>query len=298
MRALRSTNAQTFVKIFLPLAFTVGIIILFIAMRDLAYGSRALVAYLLFCSVYIMYIASGLGISFIVFPILASIVYIEFTTPLATPFFQFFRIFLVGHASTHSAQFNIVLSAFIGSGLMEELMKSLPAFIGLLLAMQTWPSNAARGSFFRSFRCSTPMEGMMIGFSAGALFVYIDICYHVIPTSGVYAINDLTDGLDGFGSVFQQVTIGLVGHVLWTSCSGFFLGLSARHPRFLLVLLATAWLLPAAFHTFWNLAPLLHGGRWIKIAIPSLTFLACFLTAKQIGEPGKPHYASADADLS
>lgn len=272
-------------KILLPLGFTAIVLVLLVVLKDDADKSRALTAYLLFWLLYAAYICSGIKTHLIAYIFPALFVYAEFTTPFARPFFYLFRTLLPGSPSPNPSLLDTVFSTFVGSGLMEEFMKALPVLVGLYLARRPATSGKSADGYLNSLRCSTPMEGMMIGFAAGAGFVFVDTLYHVVPDSGLYVANPayFGSGLDGFFLLGQRVLQGLTSHMLWTSISGFFIGLSARHPRYLLISLATAWVLPAGLHTLWNVSPYLGGGaRWIKVGLPLLLFVACFIGARRL----------------
>jgi RsiW-degrading membrane proteinase PrsW (M82 family) len=271
--------------IFFPLGFTALVLVLLVVLKNDADKSGVLTAYLLFWFLFAAYICSGIKTNLIAYIFPGLFVYAEFTTPLATPFFYLFRTVLPGSPPPNPGLFDTVSSTFIGSGLMEELMKALPVLIGLYLAKRPTTFGKSADGYLNSLRCSTPMEGMMVGFAAGAGFVFVDTLYHVVPDSGLYVENpdNFGNGLDGFVLLCQRVLQGLISHVFWTSISGFFIGLCARHPRYLPILLATAWVLPAGLHTLWNLSPYLGGGtRWIKVGLPLLLFVACFIRARQL----------------
>jgi RsiW-degrading membrane proteinase PrsW (M82 family) len=276
----------------LPLGCTAVLFILLVVLRDGGTKGHLLASYGLFWVFYIVYVISGTKTNPVVYFVPALIVVAEFITPFATPFFYLFRTILPGSASSNPT----LVQTFVGSGLMEELMKSLPALIGLYLAKRLTTSNSPASGYLSSFRCSTPIEGMLIGLAAGAGFVYVDVCYHVVPSSGIYEPNAEYPEISpvGFILLSQRVLSGVVSHIFWTSISGFFIGLCARHSRNLVPLLLAAWLVPAALHTFWNLSPHLgNEGRWLKVVLSSATFLVCFAIARKPGPRGHGYSASS-----
>jgi RsiW-degrading membrane proteinase PrsW (M82 family) len=269
---------------------------LFIAMQSNAGKSNVLAAYTLFLFFFAAYVSSAIKTNLLIYPFPPLVVYALFTTPAATPFFYVFRTLLPGSPSPNPSLFSLASSAFIGSGLMEELMKSIPTLIGLGLARHI-------GHEKLSALRSMPMQGLLIGFAAGAGFVYVDTLYHVLPGNGVYVANVdnsafSNSGLEGYLHLLQRALSGVFSHVLWTSVSGFFIGLAARDSRSPATFLAIAWLLPAFFHTLWNLAPFLGNWvRWIKVVFPLLTFIACIVRARQIATSRDPDHASAHGSL-
>jgi RsiW-degrading membrane proteinase PrsW (M82 family) len=265
--------------VFFPLGITALVLVLLVALENDADKSRVLTAYLLFWFLHGAFISSGIKINPIAYIFPALFVYAEFTTPFAIPFFYLFRTLLPGTPPPNPRLFDTVSSTFIGSGLMEELMKALPVLIAFYLARRSTASGRSATGYL------TPMEGMMVGFAAGAGFVFVDTLYHVVPDSGLYVANSdyFGNGIGGFVLLSQRVLQGVFSHMLWTGIAGFFIGLAFRHPRFLAILLVTAWFLPAGFHTFWNISAYLGGGaRWIKVGLPLLLFVACFVRARQL----------------
>jgi RsiW-degrading membrane proteinase PrsW (M82 family) len=277
-------------NILLLLGITAVALCLFVALRSNSDKSSALAAYVLFSAFFAAHICSAIRTNLLVYAFSAPVVYALFTTSAAIPFFYLFRTVLPGSPPPNPNLLDLASSAFVGSGLMEELMKSIPALFGVCLARRLITEGKPL------LRRSIPTHGMLIGFAAGAGFVYVDTLYHVLPDSGVYVANTdnsafSSSGLEGYVHLLERILSGIFSHVLWTSISGFFIGLASRDLRFWPILLTIAWVLPASFHTLWNLSPFLGAwARWIKVLLPMVTFIACFIRARQI-------LSSSDSDV-
>lgn len=274
-RSLTSTFRR---QAIFPICVTAAGIVLLVVLRDDGTTTHVITACLLLWVFQVAYFFSRLKVNPAAYLLPALFVWAEFTTLFAVPFFYLFRNILPGTVSSDPN----LLQTFFGSGLMEELMKSLPALLGLYLARRTADSGGPAAGFFDALRCSTPMKGMMIGFAAGVGFVYVDVCYHVIASSGIYVLNIEYPHIDlgEFQRLSQRILSGVVSHVFWTSSAGFFIGLAAKSSRYLIASLLTAWLLPAALHTFWNMASYVgNDGRWLKVVISLAVFAGCFVGA-------------------
>jgi RsiW-degrading membrane proteinase PrsW (M82 family) len=281
-------------RILLPLGFTAIALVALLVLRPETGRNEMLAAYLLFCVFYPVWIATGRTAGLLAYLVPALLVFLEFTTPFAIPFSVVFRSILPGRLPPDPSLADLAVSALVGSGLMEELMKSLPALLGLGLALGLEPSlirlrAAADGSAvlrqIDPLRCSGPVQGLLIGLAAGAGFVYLDILYQVVPASGVYVPKPepVTAGMAGLAELAQHVLSGALSHMVWTGLSGFFIGVAARRPRSAALWLAIAWLLPALLHAFWNVAPHLgSAARWLKVALPLLMAGACVVAARRI----------------
>ena len=123
-----------------------------------------------------------------------------------------------------------------------------------------------------------------------------DVCYHVVPSSGIYEPNaeypEISPG--GFILLSQRVLSGVVSHIFWTSISGFFIGLCARHLRNLVPLLLAVGLYRPRCTRFGICPPtLVTRGRWLKVVLSSATFLVCFANNPETGARGHGYSASS-----
>jgi RsiW-degrading membrane proteinase PrsW (M82 family) len=282
-------------RILFPLIVTAAALVLLTLLKDTAGRTQLVAAYVLFLLFYAAYIYSGIKKTPALYILPALFLYAEMTTPIATPFFYVFRTLLPGSPSQDPTFLNAITPAFFGSGLMEELMKAVPALLGLYVARRSTASEAPANRYLDWLRCSTPLEGILIGLAAGAGFVYVEALYQIVPETGHYAANP-DNYYTGLVPLLERVRQGVLGNMTRAGISGFFIGLSARYPRSMIALLAVAWLLPALLHTLWNLSPYLDlgaAGSWIKNGVSFLVFAACLVGAKRMDARAMPLQAES-----
>src|SRR5262249_46722160 len=72
---------------------------------------------------------------------------------------------------------------FLVAGLMEELIKAIPALVGLLLALGLGLTgeNGVFHRFFRGIMVRKPMDGILMGIAAGGSFTLIETLERYIP---------------------------------------------------------------------------------------------------------------------
>jgi RsiW-degrading membrane proteinase PrsW (M82 family) len=286
-------------RILFPLIVTAVTFVLLTLLKDNAGWTHVVTAYVLFLLFYAAHTYSGIKKTPAIYILPALFVYAEMTTSIATPFFYVFRTLLPGSPSQDPTFLNAIAPAFFGSGLMEELMKAVPALLGLYLARRSTASDAPANRYFDWLRCSTPIEGVLIGLAAGAGFVYVEALYQIVPGTGHFVANP-DNYYAGLVPLLERVRQGVLGNLTRAGISGFFIGLSARYPRSMLALLAVAWFLPALLHTLWNLSPYLDlgaAGSWLKNGVSFSIFAACLVWAKRMDARAKPLQAESSPSL-
>jgi RsiW-degrading membrane proteinase PrsW (M82 family) len=286
---LRSTKINILKSgILIPLGVTAAVCITLFSLSNFYQMMYVFSGYLLFCIFYAAYVYSGIRKSIFVYLIPFVIVYVELTTSLLSTFIFVFRTILPGGEPKSPGFVSAFISMFFGAGLMEELMKAIPALIGLSIALRV-PNdtpNTQTTRYLDWLRVSTPLEGLMLGLAAGAGFIFVETLYQYVPNmvEQVTAKSGAGAGFaNGFALLLPRVLHGVIGHMAWAGISGYFIGLVARYPRSIIKLLAIGWLLPATLHALWNSSSHLGGmGIWIAGAITLFVFVGCFLKAKQL----------------
>ena len=274
--------------ILIPLGVTAAVCVLLFSLTNFYQIMYVFSAYLLFCIFYAAYVYSGIQKPVLIYIIPVVILYFELTPSILGPFIYVFRTILPGSTPEHPAFLNTFVSMFFGAGLMEELMKAVPALIGLSIALRA-PSNAANPQTSRYLdwlRVSTPLEGLMIGLAAGAGFIYVETLFQYVPNmvNTVAKTSGAGAGFaNGFALLLPRVLQGVIGHMAWAGISGYFIGLVARYPGSMIKLLAFGWLVPALLHALWNSSSYLGSiGMWVSGAITLFIFVGCLLKAKQL----------------
>lgn len=246
--------------------------------------------YLLFCIFYAAYVYSGIKKNILVYIFPCIVLYLELTTPIINGFIFFFRSILPGDTPSNAGFFTSFVTMFFGAGMMEELMKAIPALIGLVIALhftqQSTPTASLSTSYADWFKVSTPLEGMLMGLAAGAAFTYVETLHQYVPSLVVAVAKKDGAGAgfaNGFALLLPRVLQSVVGHMGWAAISGYFIGLAARYPGSMVKLLAIGWIVPSVLHGFWNSAANIGAiGIWISAGLSLILFVGCFLKAKQM----------------
>ena len=209
---------------------------------------------------------------------------------LLGPYIYVFRTILPGGLKQEGFGSAFVAN-FFGAGLMEELMKAIPALLGLLLALRLRASGKSGGKIGRGLALGGPVDGLLVGVAAGAAFILFETLLQYVPNQ-INQVLQNTKGdlgialLSGFLLLMPRVLNGIIGHMAWAGISGYFIGLAVSHPRAAWKLLLVGWALPASLHGFWNASAgsdLFGGyGLWVSAALSLFLFVSCVLKAKQL----------------
>lgn len=181
------------------------------------------------------------------------------------------------------------IGMLFGAGLMEELLKAVPALIGLVIALRLRKTRRPGNFLTRGLALEGPVDGLLVGAAAGAAFILFETLLQYVPNT-INTVMQNTKGdqgialLFGFMLLLPRVLNGIIGHMAWAGISGYFIGLAVSHPRALPKLLLVGWLLPATLHGFWNSADQLLGkaGSYVSALLSLFFFIACILKAKQL----------------
>ncbi|WP_375460412.1 PrsW family intramembrane metalloprotease [uncultured Enterovirga sp.] len=207
---------------------------------------------------------------------------------LLKPYFYVFRTLLPGDIAA-TGFVSAFIGMFFGAGLMEELLKAVPALIGLAIALHLRQSGQPGNPVMRNLALDGPVDGILVGAAAGAAFILIETLQQYVPnTIGEVMKNTKGDqGLSlllGMMLLLPRVLNGIIGHMAWAGIFGYFIGLAVSHPKAIWKLLLIGWLLPSVLHGFWNSSSHLLGGAgtYVSGAISLFFFIACVLKAKQL----------------
>ncbi|MDB5589672.1 PrsW family glutamic-type intramembrane protease [Enterovirga sp.] len=207
---------------------------------------------------------------------------------LLQPYFFVFRKLLPGDIAA-TGFVSAFIGMFFGAGLMEELLKAVPALLGLALALHLRKRATPGHPVLRNLALDGPVDGVLVGAAAGACFILIETLQQYVPnTIGEVMRNTKGDqGLSlllGMMLLLPRVLNGIIGHMAWAGIFGYFIGLAVSHPRAIWKLLAIGWLLPSVLHGFWNSSSHLLGGAgaYVSGALSLFFFIACVLKAKQL----------------
>lgn len=210
------------------------------------------------------------------------------TPILMMPFFYLFRT-VWGLESLMSSQSFIpaLIGNFVGAGMMEELMKGVPALLCLVLTLRARNNAAAtNGQLYQLFHLRGPLDGALLGAFAGAAFIFVETSYQYVPNlmTSLARQGNLAGGLAmGYMLLLPRVFGGLVGHMAYAGIFGYFIGLAAIRPKHIWKLLAIGWVSAALIHGLWNGVQVLSPSMSYVIAgIAAVGVTAAMLKARQM----------------
>jgi RsiW-degrading membrane proteinase PrsW (M82 family) len=201
---------------------------------------------------------------------------------------------------------------FLVAGLMEELIKAIPALVGLLIALGfgLLGQNGVFYRFFSGIMVRKPMDGILMGIAAGASFTLIETLERYIPKVSAERARILQDMLfaqggsmdpktaelvmeiskiaadnagvnESFFLLMPRVLGSLAGHMSYAAVFGYFIGLAALRRSKILLLLLVGWLAASALHAAWDAA----SGTVALLTLAASSFLALlvyFLKARAL----------------
>ncbi|WP_052754513.1 PrsW family glutamic-type intramembrane protease [Calothrix sp. 336/3] len=136
--------------------------------------------------------------------------------------------------------FVIILKAFVGKGLFQELFKAVPILLIYFLARLLPASQQKKIGIWE------PIDGILLGTAAATGFAFVETIMHAheeIAHSG----GQLSAGLT---LLIPQILGDISGQVAYTGYFGYFIGLSALKPKKRWQLLGIGFLTSAGIHTF------------------------------------------------
>jgi len=176
---------------------------------------------------------------------------------------------------------------FVAAGLMEELIKVIPALIGLaiaLIAARLAKGEAPSGWLVDRIGVTTPMQGLLMGMAAGGAFTLVETLELYVPNiravtsmqvaesmmSGLQTLPDdpkMAEALtavvnlaaeksgvsSGMFLLLPRIMGALIGHMSYAGIFGYFIGLAGRCRGFWVIpLVLIGWGLSSAVHAAWN----------------------------------------------
>jgi len=207
-----------------------------------------------------------------------------------------------------------IFGSYFGPGLGEEFVKALPMFVLAAIAVRQ------KGPLRESVGLTEPLDGIIIGVASGAAFALAETSGGYVTRAMLGALKGLLDsnvpisaavviwpGYASFNAimaVLERGLPGIAGHLAYSGIFGYFIGLAVLRPAAAPRLLATGWLIAAAFHGTWD-AVAMSSGRGnllpddfgtillILIAVLSYAFFAsAILKARKISPTRDRNFAT------
>ncbi|MFZ9738531.1 MAG: PrsW family glutamic-type intramembrane protease [Prochlorotrichaceae cyanobacterium] len=185
-------------------------------------------------------------------------------SPVLTGFLWFFRQVLPGEVITFSPStpegphlLQVISHTFIGTGLMEEILKALPVLFWVALS-QRLPR-----PWRKSWGVEDPLDGILLCTASALGFTLLETLGQYVPqvTHQITGTTSLEAGqLAGLQLLIPRVLGSIAGHLAYSGYFGYFIGLICLRSYAVLQqlgLLALGCLSAALLHTLWNVAGLL-----------------------------------------
>ena len=219
------------------------------------------------------------GVAFIQILILLS--------PILVLFIIVFRGILPG-GITQTNFASAFIANFFGAGLMEELIKALPAF-GLI-----WLSSKFKSPWREKIGIWEPLDGILILAAAGAGFTFIETLGQYVPM-----IIDKGGELVGLQLLIARTLASITGHMAYSGYFGYFIGLSMLKPSRRWLLLLIGWLTASVLHGLWNAAAAISPNPWIAYSSLALAgvlgylfLIGAILKARQLSPTRAVNFAT------
>lgn len=205
----------------------------------------------------------------------------------------FFRDVLPGGIDPQNKQFlELFVMYFFGAGLAEELLKALP-----VLGME-WLSRGFQPRIRKKMLVREPLDGILLGASSGLGFTIVETMMQYVPEFVRSVSGDLgeaTGELVGLQLLIPRIVGSVFGHMAYSGCLGYYIGLSALKPRKRWEILLAGYLLSSGVHALWNASIAL--GIWALAGAGILGYcllMATILKARQLSSHRGPSPARHD----
>jgi len=290
LRILTGAETVTFSQLF-PLVSTAGdlekaylipgiitvtvAVLLFMAVGNTALFNGVLALYLALAAYYMVYQLCGkqkpLWLPVVVALLMAGILH----SPVLDGFVQVFRVWLPGNADpTTAAQqpLGFLVKMFIGTGIMEELLKALPILLFWLMGWLLRPAATAPppNTLAAQLGVWEPLDGILLGTAAAVGFTLYESLGYYVP-SMIQTGTDL-EQLSGMQVLIARLLGSISGHLAYSGYLGYFIGLCALKRSHPIRILTTGLVTAALLHTLWNVSGLLSP---IALAVVGSISYAC-----------------------
>ena len=181
------------------------------------------------------------------------------------PFYIFALIFrppIISQMMESQHFSSLFIGHLIGAGLCEELFKSIPVWLALLLAPRLNRLNIAgfKEKYF------TPTVAMLIGASSGIGFIIVETLQDY-----VFSKQGEQIGL-GMMLLIPRFITGISGHVAWSGIFAYFIGLGSFYKKGMVLYPFMGWMIASLLHGLWNATGILDS-ELITIGVALISFI-------------------------
>jgi RsiW-degrading membrane proteinase PrsW (M82 family) len=207
-------------------------------------------------------------------------------TPVMHGFIYVFRTLLPGVPKPDSGFVMQFINYFFGAGLMEELLKALPALLLYVIGQRLKPAWRNR------IGIAEPLDGILLAAAAALGFTLVETLGYYAPgaAQGIGTLADSQAGqLASLQLLIPRILGSVAGHMAYSGYFGYFIGLSALKRSRRGLILAVGWLTSAVIHALWNASAGSFGPLGLAfVGVLSYAFLiAAILKARELS----PHRA-------
>ncbi|WP_204153053.1 PrsW family glutamic-type intramembrane protease [Leptolyngbya sp. CCY15150] len=184
----------------------------------------------------------------------------------------------------------LLVRMFFGAGLMEELLKAIPIFLGVALGHRLRSPQRERWGVLE------PLDGILIGVASAAGFTLIETLGQYVPdiinSVSMQGGQDLGQ-LVGLHLLIPRILGSIAGHMAYSGYFGYFIGLSVLKPRSRWTILAIGYLSSSLLHALWNAIGILSFFLLAVIGVLSYAFLgAAILKARELSPTRSQNFAT------
>ena len=214
-----------------------------------------------------------LSLPIILTPILLS-------TPVWLIIAYFFRKVLPGQIPSDNTSFIAgFIAYFFGSGLAEELLKALPVLF------LNWLSQIFS---YSKFAVKEPLDGILLGAASGLGFTLLETLGEYVPD-----LIQTQGPLSGLQLLIPRIVGSVFGHMAYSGCLGYYIGLASLKPKKRWQLLGIGYLITSMVHTLWNTSAIFGGSALALSGILAYCLLiGAIIKARQLSPNRKDNFAT------
>ncbi|MGG6268893.1 PrsW family glutamic-type intramembrane protease [Leptolyngbya sp. AN03gr2] len=172
------------------------------------------------------------------------------------------------------------IAFFFGAGLAEELLKAIPIFV------VAWWGQLLESSQRRRIGVSEPLDGIILGAASALSFTLIETLGQYVPTAigGIASQSGVGVGqLVGLQLLIPRIVGSVFGHMAYTGCFGYYIGLSYLKPSKRWSCLTIGYFVASFIHAVWNVSSRLGSVAQGMAGLLSYCLLiGCILKARKV----------------